>query len=605
MSVKINLAIEYFGASDIGMVRTENQDSFGKFPPDNLDLFSDKGQMFIVADGIGGHAGGREASSLAVETISKTFFNSSSSDTAGSLSNAIEEGNKVIKQKASTSEKFGRMGTTSSVLVLKNNIATIGQVGDSKIYRIENNKIEQLTMEHTQLNEMLKEGVLTEEEAKNYPAKSALSRALGMEEKVRVDIIDNILLNPGQTFILCTDGLSKVNKEEILDVVTHNSLKDACSKLISLANDRGGKDNVTVQLVKIINDQTLPKISALKEEKFKPEKRKKSKWLFIIPILILLGVIGFQFSNSFFAFINSNESENNSNLVDEEIVADNNSDLDPLMQANLFFKKASYEKAFILYREVLEVEPMNLEALDGINNIMVVYKKKADELKSEKNFSEALKFYLKIQKEKPEDIEIRNAILLCENQVKYGIDNPVTENINEEASYKINISSIDQSNWSFINIDKSQYEIEKGTIKFYSTSSEKKSILNSTFTDASISADIKIISNPNDNGGGIIIGYNISESGEAYYLLKFTGDKYLLQLISNNSVERLLSVPVEKKLDELNLRVKCSGNLINIYDGMNLINSWKSSEKIYGKVGVYADKNVLVKFQNILISGNN
>jgi hypothetical protein len=275
------------------------------------------------------------------------------------------------------------------------------------------------------------------------------------------------------------------------------------------------------------------------------------------------------------------------------------------MQANLFFKKASYEKAFILYREVLEVEPMNLEALDGINNIMVVYKKKADELKSEKNFSEALKFYLKIQKEKPEDIEIRNAILLCENQVKYGIDNPVTENINEEASYKINISSIDQSNWSFINIDKSQYEIEKGTIKFYSTSSEKKSVLNSIFTDASISADIKIISNPNDNGGGIIIGYNISESGETYYLLKFTGDKYLLQLISNNSIEQLLSVPVEKKLDELNLRVKCSGNLINIYDGMNLINSWKSSEKIYGKVGVYADKNVLVKFQNILISGNN
>ncbi|RPI76352.1 MAG: hypothetical protein EHM47_00410 [Ignavibacteriales bacterium] len=613
MTYKTKLSIEYFGASDIGLVRVENQDSFGKYPPDNLDTYSDKGQLFIVADGIGGHAGGREASSLAVETIRNTYFNSGSNDTANSLCNAIEEANKAIHQKAKTSEKFGRMGTTSSVLVLKNNIATIGQVGDSRVFKIENDKIEQLTMEHTQLNEMLKEGILTEEEAKNYPAKSALSRALGMEEKVKVDIIDNISLKHGQTFVLCTDGLSKVNKNEILSVVTQNSPQDSCAKLINLANERGGKDNVTVLVIKINANQTSPKISPVKEEKIKTvetiptfvgKRRKKSKWLFIIPIFVILLIIGFQFSNSFLTLFNSSAKEENENsnqpLKDDKNLIENDSNNDPLKQANQLLKQGKYEKALIIYQNILEKEPMNLGALEGVNNIAAIYLVKADKLKTEKIFNEALELYLKIQKIQPENMEVRNSISLCENQVKLSEVNPD----NKETGYQL--KGINQSDWNFINIDKSQYEVDESGIKFLSTAYDKKSLINFNLYDAAFSTDIKILSSSDRSGAGIIFGYNRSESGngENFYLLKFTGDDYILQMITNNSVKQLLIIPpVNKNRSEANLRVICSGNLINIYDGMNL-NSWESSEKIYGKVGIYADKNVQVKFQNILISGN-
>ncbi len=627
--IKEKILLDYFGSSDIGMVRVENQDSFGKFPPDNLDTYSDKGQLFIVADGIGGHAGGREASSLAVETIRNAYFNSGSIDTGISLRNAIEEANKAINQKAKTSEKFGRMGTTSSVLVIKNNIGTIGQVGDSKIYKIENNpprRIEQLTMEHTQLNEMLKEGILSEEEAKNYPAKSALSRALGMEEKVKVDITDNILLTPGQTFVICTDGLSKVNKDEILSIVTQNSPKDSCTKLINLANERGGKDNVTVQVIKIFDDQTLPKISPVTEEKkktvetiptFVGERRKKSKWLFIIPIFVILLAVGFQFGNSFLSFLNSGAKEedgNNNQLIDgDKNLTENDSGNDPLNHANQLLKKNNYEKALIIYQDVLEKEPMNLGALEGVNNIAAVYLAKADKLKTERKFNEALEIYLKIQKIQPENLEIRNSILLCENQIKYGGDNlALLNNINgnpdnEVVNYQVNITGVNQSEWNFINIDKSQYEVDKSSIKFYGTSSEKKSLMNLNLDAAAVSADIKMFAKPNGMGAGIIVGYNNSASGdeENFYLFKFNGDDFVLQMVTNNSVEQLLSVePVNKNRNEMNLKVKCSGNLISIYEGKNFINSWKSPVKIYGKVGIYADKNVMVKFQNILISGN-
>ena len=601
---KEKLFIEYSGASDIGMIRTENQDSFGKFPPDNLDIYSDKGQLFIVADGIGGHAGGKEASSLAVETISNAYFNSLSDETGVALRNAIEAANTAIHQKAQNSEKFGRMGTTCTSMVIKNNAAAIGQVGDSKVYRIEKNKIEQLTMEHTQLNEMLKEKILTEEEAKNYPSKSALSRALGMEEKVKADIIDDIPLKHGQIFVLCTDGLSKVNKEEILNIVTQNSPEDSCVKLINLANERGGKDNVTVQILKINAEQISPKGSSLEKDKITVERKKKSKWLFIIPVLVILAAIGFLFGNSVVKLFNKETKEdsgNNQIINNEKSTAEKEPDNGPLAQADILFKKRNYEEALIVYQNLLEKEPMNLTALEAVNNIAGIYKDRADKLKAEKKFAEALNLYLKIQKIQPENIEVRNSVLICENQIKFSerrVDN-------NEVNYQVN--GINLSDWNFINIDKSQYEIDGRSIKFFSTSFEKKSLINYNLNNADISADIQVLTNPNGGGAGIIFGYNAYSSGndEKYYLLKFVGDNYILQFVENNSVEQLTVQKVgNNNPGSRNLGVKCSGNLINIYEGMNLTYSWKSQEKIYGKAGIYADKNVQVKFQNILIRGN-
>lgn len=601
---KEKLSIEYSGASDIGMIRTENQDSFGKFPPDNLDIYSDKGQLFIVADGIGGHAGGKEASSLAVETISNAYFNSLSDETGVALRIAIEAANTAIHQKAQNSEKFGRMGTTCTSMVIKNNAAAIGQVGDSKVYRIEKNKIEQLTMEHTQLNEMLKEKILTEEEAKNYPSKSALSRALGMEEKVKADIIDDIPLKHGQIFVLCTDGLSKVNKEEILNIVTQNSPEDSCVKLINLANERGGKDNVTVQVLKINAEQISPKGSSLEKDKITVERKKKSKWLFIIPVLVILAAIGFLFGNSVVKLFNKETKEdsgNNQIINNEKSTAEKEPDNGALAQADILFKKRNYEEALIVYQNLLEKEPMNLAALEAVNNIAGIYKDRADKLKAEKKFAEALNLYLKIQKIQPENIEVRNSVLICENQIKFSerrVDN-------NEVNYQVN--GINLSDWNFINIDKSQYEIDGRSIKFFSTSFEKKSLINYNLNNADISADIQVLTNPNGGGAGIIFGYNAYSSGndEKYYLLKFEGDNYILQFVENNSVEQLtVQKAGNNNPGSRNLGVKCSGNLINIYEGMNLTYSWKSQEKIYGKAGIYADKNVQVKFQNILIRGN-
>ena len=252
MSEKEKLTFSYFGSSNIGLIRSENQDSFGKFPPDDFNLYSEKGQLFIVADGMGGHAGGKEASSIAVDTINDVYF-SSPSDSLSALKEAIEKANNNIYNKSENSNQLKGMGTTCTVLILNEDKGLIAHIGDSRIYIVENNLspvIEQLTEDHTKVHEMVKEGILTEKEAKTYPAKSVLSRALGVGQKANADF-KTITIKKGQSYVMCSDGLAEVTKNEIAQIVSANSPEDACGKLINLSNERGGKDNVTVLVIKI------------------------------------------------------------------------------------------------------------------------------------------------------------------------------------------------------------------------------------------------------------------------------------------------------------------------------------------------------------------
>jgi serine/threonine protein phosphatase PrpC len=243
--------IAYASLSDIGLRRSTNQDSFGVFPEDSQAVFSPKGQLFIIADGIGGHIGGNTASKMAVNIIQEEYFKNDSEDISDSLLKAFQKANKLICDELSCSDPYLKMGTTCSALVLTSQHGCIAHVGDSEIFQIENEKILKLTLDHTIIVELMNRGAITEDEAKKHPEKSVLSRALGIEAEVEIDILENIVLQGKQSFVLCTDGLAKVSPEEIKNVVLGEQPKEACRILVQMANDRGGGDNVTVQVIKI------------------------------------------------------------------------------------------------------------------------------------------------------------------------------------------------------------------------------------------------------------------------------------------------------------------------------------------------------------------
>ncbi|MGH7599193.1 MAG: protein phosphatase 2C domain-containing protein [bacterium] len=250
-----DLTIIFDCLSDRGLKRADNQDAHGKFPIDDSAMATPKGQLFIVADGIGGHAGGKEASRMAVDIVQQIYFAEQSHDIPQTLRRAMETANAQIYQSASSrGPEFHGMGTTCTALAFKDDRVYVAHVGDSRAYRITKSRIEQLTQDHSKVAEMQRFGILTAEEAKRHPQKSYLVRALGIAPAVRADIIADLSpLRPGECFLLCTDGLAKVEAHEIQRLVMHNHPTAVCRALIELANARGGSDNATVQVIAIVN----------------------------------------------------------------------------------------------------------------------------------------------------------------------------------------------------------------------------------------------------------------------------------------------------------------------------------------------------------------
>jgi len=251
--------MEMFGETNVGMKRTHNEDNFSIIPDENL---------VIVADGMGGHASGEVASKMAVGAL-REFFEATAEgpgatwpykmDKARSyeenrLVTGVKLANLRIFESAQREPCLRGMGTTIVVAVAVREGLIIGHVGDSRVYRIRDGKIDQMTEDHSLLNDYLKMRKLTEEEIANFPHKNVIVRALGMKEVVKVDArVEQP--HAGDIFLLCSDGLSgPVTDPDLLRIVEENKgdLKTACSRLIARANENGGPDNISAVLVRWI-----------------------------------------------------------------------------------------------------------------------------------------------------------------------------------------------------------------------------------------------------------------------------------------------------------------------------------------------------------------
>lgn len=244
--------ITFGSATHPGMVRKDNQDNSGKFPADSLDLSTPKGQLFIIADGMGGHQAGRKASEMAVQHLAETYLATPEDDILAALRLGFGKANEQIYRCSLENPEYRGMGTTCSALVLKGSRGFFGHVGDSRIYRIGKRKMQQLTKDHSKVAELVRRGILSKEEARHHPERSHLYRALGTRPAAEVDFSDEIVLDSSKTFLLCSDGLfNHVEEKEMQKIALAYAPEEACKALIELANQRGGTDNITVQVVKL------------------------------------------------------------------------------------------------------------------------------------------------------------------------------------------------------------------------------------------------------------------------------------------------------------------------------------------------------------------
>ena len=245
--------VEFAITTDRGAVRTENQDSAGKFPEGPFDPSYPGGQLFVVADGMGGHNAGREASLLAVKTIGETFLaGAPAPDPGESLRNALEAANLRIHDQGLSNSAFRGMGTTCTALLLLGSRSFIAHVGDSRAYLAGASGIAQLTEDHTRVGELVRSGIITSAQAREHPERSFLNRALGARPTVTVDIVEGPALTEPCAFVICSDGLyTHVDDEEIRAAATSRPPEEASRALTDLAIQRGGLDNITVFVIRV------------------------------------------------------------------------------------------------------------------------------------------------------------------------------------------------------------------------------------------------------------------------------------------------------------------------------------------------------------------
>jgi serine/threonine protein phosphatase PrpC len=245
--------MEQASRSDIGCERDNNEDSCSYWEPGGDTELERKGCLAIVADGMGGHEGGQEASRIAVESIEEVYTSGSNDDPQLLLVNGFKLAEQRILEYAVAHPKLQGMGTTATAVALFPTHLYYAHVGDSRLYLVRAGAISRLTRDHSYVGRLVESGVITPEEADGHPQRHILTAALGTGAETAPDVPGgDVSLRPGDILVLCTDGLwSVVADEEIQQTVADRSPADACSALVDLARQRGGPDNITVQVLRI------------------------------------------------------------------------------------------------------------------------------------------------------------------------------------------------------------------------------------------------------------------------------------------------------------------------------------------------------------------
>ena len=236
--------------TDVGKVRSENQD-FGAVSI--ADSRAHSGLM-IVADGMGGHRGGATASRLAAETVTDQILSADSSDVANDLRHALTCANARIWSEAQANPDLRGMGTTTSALVIRDGKGWFAHVGDSRIYLVRRDEIRQLTDDHSLVASMVREGLISAQEAENHPRRNVLQRSMGVGEEVDIDVRGPIDLEERDTFIICSDGLHGVVREEEMKQIARLPVDDAADEFVRRALERGAPDNVTVIVARVVRE---------------------------------------------------------------------------------------------------------------------------------------------------------------------------------------------------------------------------------------------------------------------------------------------------------------------------------------------------------------
>jgi serine/threonine protein phosphatase PrpC len=251
--MQVRPGVELAGMSDIGCQRENNEDQYAYWEPAADEEFARKGRLAIVADGMGGHEGGQEASRIAVQAIQEVFAQTPDGDPQSLLLTGFQTAHVRILKFADRHPELHGMGTTATAIALVDHQLFYAHIGDSRLYLVRGDNISRVTHDHSYVGRLVENGVISSAEAETHPQRHILTAALGAGGEILPETPQRpIALQKGDVLVLCTDGLwSLLSEDEIQNVVAANEPLEACQALIQMVKDRGGPDNITLQVLRL------------------------------------------------------------------------------------------------------------------------------------------------------------------------------------------------------------------------------------------------------------------------------------------------------------------------------------------------------------------
>jgi serine/threonine protein phosphatase PrpC len=242
--------LEVAQRTDIGRKRAVNEDSVTTVVPQDTQVMSSKGALFVVADGMGGHDRGAEASAITVNTVSAAYYQNTSDDIAAALMQALKDANTAVYQRAQASEADSKMGSTCIAAVLRGDSAYVANVGDSRAYIVRQGQARQISEDHSWVVEQMRAGAMTADEARTHEKRNIITRCIG-NETVEIDVFTEHVQDD-DILVLCTDGLSSlVEEDEMSAIVERYGPEESVERLIARANEQGGTDNITALVARV------------------------------------------------------------------------------------------------------------------------------------------------------------------------------------------------------------------------------------------------------------------------------------------------------------------------------------------------------------------
>ncbi|MFQ5866172.1 MAG: tetratricopeptide repeat protein [bacterium] len=598
----------------------QKQDYDGQFPRDHL---TSKGQIFVLASGINGHAEGRQASEMVVNIVNQIYYSDPSIDIVTSLRKAFKEVNTLLHELFNQNGRSQKLGISCTALVLTKERVCLAHIGDNRAYRITSRKIEKLTSSNALVGKTQK--------------RSKLNLALGLEPSVHIDINRTIPFKTDDSYLLCTHGLVNVDAQKIKDVVLSNTPKQACTKLIRYAAKSGCTDNVNIQVIRINSVPHKHSWATRITPKLALTKRIRRLYA---GLPLILGVAAFVlYSANVKLPIQKVQLLELLHLQDGDVFVKQpnpfeqrmaeNAKANMIAEANRLFHAGKLDSALTIYQAVLQSGPMHLGTIYGIDQIAEAYKNQGDLFYQKAYYEKALEFYQKAAQLQPTNEALEKRISESKKKFK-----PVTSSNNlavGQDEHKINSDSsltsqfiaknfssvgrldilrgLQSDEWNLQHLTKRDYEAKQDRIIFLDSPNIKKVLYRNALADFNMRANAEVSGNSLKGRYGIIVGYKTYDESpyETFYLFSVSGQKQLLlQKYSNFRKELIFSIPAEadslNNLRNIEFGVKCQGPYMILYANGKRLRVCYGYETIKGRVGLYADPNIHVEFSKVEIS---